>query len=78
MRDQRAVGRPETLWASVTEGRAPRDPEVQSVAAKIWQDAFRRDSALAWSQVEVGSPTHRKSIAAAMVALGAVPGGLAS
>lgn len=78
MRDQRSMARRETLWVSITEGRAPRDPEVQSVAAKIWRDAFRRDSAIAWSQVEVGSPPHRKSIAAAMAALGAVPGGCTS
>jgi hypothetical protein len=78
MRDQRVVGRPERLWTSLTEGRAPRDPEVQSVAAKIWRDAFRRDSSIAWSQVEVGSAPHRKTIAAAMAALGAAPGGLAS
>jgi hypothetical protein len=59
MRDQQEVGRREQLWSSLSEGRAPQDGEVQTIAAKIWQDAFRRDSALAWSQVEVGSPTHR-------------------
>jgi hypothetical protein len=78
MRDQQAMGRPERLWTSMTEGRAPRDPEVQSVAAKIWRDVFQRDSAMAWSQVEVGSAPHRKSIAAAMAALGAAPGGILS
>jgi hypothetical protein len=73
MRDQQEVGRREQLWSSLSEGRAPQDGEVQTIAAKIWQDAFRRDSALAWSQVEVGSPTHRKSIAAALAALGTYP-----
>ena len=78
MRDQPAVGRREQLWASLSEGRAPHDGEVQSVAAKIWQDAFRRDSALAWNQIEIGSAPHRKSIAAAMAALGAAPRGVAA
>lgn len=73
MRDEPSSGRRETLWASLSEGRAPQDREVQSVAAKIWRDAFRRDSAQAWNQLEVGSPSHRKAVAAALAALGAAP-----
>jgi hypothetical protein len=73
MRNQQEMGRREQLWSSLSEGRAPQDREVQTIAAKIWRDAYCGDSAMAWSQVEVGSPTHRKSIAAAMVALGSFP-----
>jgi hypothetical protein len=73
MRNQQEMGRREQLWTSLSEGRAPQDREVQTIAAKIWRDAFCRDTALAWSQVEVGSPTHRKSMAAAMAALGSFP-----
>ena len=73
MQDHHAARAPATLWASLSEGRPPRDPEVQSVAAKIWQDVYCRDSKLAWSQVEVGSAPYRKSIAAALAALGVAP-----
>jgi len=72
MRNQQA-GRREQLWSSLSEGRAPQDGEVQTIAAKIWRDAFCADAALAWSQVEIGSPNHRKSIAAARAALGTFP-----
>lgn len=73
MRDMRSAARRGGLWASVAEGRPPRDGEVESFAAKIWQDTYRRGSALDWRQVEIGSPLHRKTITAALLALG-VPG----
>ena len=72
MRDHPAIPTPRRLWASLSEGRAPKDGEVESFAAKIWQDAYRRDGA-EWQQVEIGSPPHRKSMAAALAAL--APGG---
>ena len=74
MRDQPSMPMPLRLWASLSEGRPPRDGEVESFAAKIWNDAYRRDGAPDWQQVEIGSPSHRKSIAAALAAL--APGGM--
>jgi hypothetical protein len=71
MRHQPAPIEPAQLWASVSEGRAPQAGEIDSFAAKIWRDAYRGDDPLDWQQVEIGSPPHRKSIAAALLALGA-------
>ena len=73
MRDYSSTLVPRRLWASLSEGRAPRDGEVESFAAKVWNDAYRRDPGADWHQVEIGSPAHRKSIAAALAAL--APGG---
>ena len=70
MRDMRSAARRGGLWASVAEGRPPQDGEVESFAAKIWHDTYRRGSTLDWQQVEIGSPIHRKTIAAALFALG--------
>ena len=71
MRHQPAPTPSGRLWASVSEGRAPQAGEVDSFAAKIWRDAYRADGTLDWQEVEIGSPPHRKSIAAALLALGA-------
>ena len=60
------------LWASLSEGRAPRDGEVESFAAKVWRDVYRGAGVLSWNEVEIGSVPHRRSIAAALAALGAI------
>ncbi len=73
MRESPSTAPRTKLWASLSEGRPPHEGEVESFAAKVWQDSYRRDSALEWKQVEVGSPLHRKAIAAALAALGAPP-----
>lgn len=74
MREQR--GRSWTgLWASMSEGRPPCAAEVEHFAAHIWRDAYRRGAAIGWEEVEVGSPSHRRSVALARAALGAQPGG---
>ena len=74
MRDHPAIPTPRRLWASLSEGRPPQDGEVESFAAKIWNDAYRRDGGADWQQVEIGSPPHRKSMAVALAAL--APGGI--
>ena len=74
MRDHSLTPNPLRLWASLSEGRLPHDGEVESFAAKIWNDAYRCEAGANWQQVEVGSPAHRKSIAAALAAL--APGGV--
>lgn len=76
MRDHSSTVRPRRLWASLSEGRPPQDGELESFAAKIWNDAYRRGGNADWQQVEIGSPTHRKSMAAALAAL--APGGMLS
>ena len=58
------------LWSSVSEGRTPDEAEIEDIAAKIWRDVYARDEPIRWDEVEVGSPTHRKSFAAALAALG--------
>ncbi len=74
MRESPSTSRRAGLWASLREGRPPHDGEVESFAAKVLQDSYRQDSALEWQQVEIGSPPHRKAIAAALAALGAPAG----
>ncbi|MDB5661864.1 MAG: hypothetical protein JWM38_1458 [Sphingomonas bacterium] len=71
MRNQHSAPPRAGLWTSLCEGRPPGEREVDTIAAKVWRDLYSRDSPLAWEQVEVGSPPHRKSMAVAMVALGA-------
>ena len=71
MREGPAIPVARRLWASLSEGRPPHDNEVERFAAKIWHDAYRSgaEAGAEWRQVEVGSPPHRRSMAAALAAL---------
>jgi hypothetical protein len=65
---------PRAVVACLSEGRLPRPFETESVAAKIWSEAFSAPSTnLRWSEVPRGSPAHRRTMAAALTALGCQP-----
>jgi hypothetical protein len=59
-----------TMRACMAENRQPAPQEIDQVAAKIWRDAYSDRAQLQWTQVEAGSPQHRRTIAAARAALG--------
>lgn len=59
------------MRACMIEDRPPRDVEIEELAAKIWDEAFRRDAQVAWDRVEHGSRSHKKTVAAAYAAFGA-------
>lgn len=60
----------DTMRACMTENRQPEPQEIDRVAAKIWRDAFSHRANLHWTQVEMGSVDHRRTVAAARAALG--------
>ena len=57
----------------MSEGRAPHAREIEQVAEKIWNESYRRRAKLNWSDVAIGSPDERRSLAAARAALGVPP-----
>ena len=61
----------DVMRACMIEDRPPRTIEVEGLAAKIWEEAFRRDGKMAWDRVEHGSHPHQKTMAAAYAAFGA-------
>jgi len=63
----------DTMRACMTENRQPEPQEIDRVAAKIWRDAYSHRTELQWTQVETGSPDHRRTVAAARAALGLRP-----
>ena len=65
---------PRAVLACLSEGRAPRPFETESVAAKIWSEAFAPSNPnINWSDVPQGSPAYRRTMAAALAALGCEP-----
>jgi hypothetical protein len=65
---------PRAVLACLSEGRPPRPFETESVAAKIWSEAFALSSTnMSWSDVPRGSPAYRRTMAAALTALGCEP-----
>ncbi len=58
----------------LVDGRAPRQDEVDEMAAKIWREAYHRVWQIEWSDVEPGSRLHASILAAALAALGALAG----
>ena len=62
---------PCAVVACLSEGRPPRPSETESVAAKIWSEAFAPPSTnTSWSDVPRGSAAYRRTMAAALAALG--------
>jgi hypothetical protein len=59
------------MRACMIEDRPPHVIEVEELAAKIWEEAFRSDAQIAWDRVEHGSRSHQKTMAAAYAAFGA-------
>lgn len=65
---------PRAVLACLSEGRLPRPFETESVAAKIWSEAFASPASnMSWSEVPRGSPAYRRTMAAALAALGCEP-----
>lgn len=68
---------PRAVVACLSEGRPPHPFETESVAAKIWNEAFAASSTdISWSDVPRGSAAHRRTMAAALVALGCETGSM--
>lgn len=59
------------LAACLAEGRRPSPQEINIVAARIWRD-FQIGQKQTWQDVAAGSPAHRRVIAIAQAALGAI------
>lgn len=59
------------MRSCIAEDRPPRAGEIEELAEKIWEEAFRHDVRIAWDRVEHGSRSHQKTMAAAKAALGA-------
>jgi hypothetical protein len=60
---------PRAVLACLSEGRPPRPFETESVAAKIWREAFASAAIMNWSDVPRGSAAYRRTMAAAGAAL---------
>jgi hypothetical protein len=65
---------PRAILACLSEGRQPRPFEIETVAAKIWSESFSpRPTKISWHDVPRGSTAHRRTISAALAALGCEP-----
>jgi hypothetical protein len=65
---------PRAVLACLSEGRLPRPFETESVAAKIWREAFAPPATtMSWSDVPRGSAVYRMTMAATRAALGGGP-----
>jgi hypothetical protein len=65
---------PRAVLACLSEGRSPRPFEVESVAARVWREAFPQGAAaMSWHDVPRGSAAWRRTMAVAYAALGGWP-----
>lgn len=59
----------DAMTACMTEARVPRQREIEAVAAKMWNEAYRPALRVAWESIEAGSACRARLLRAASLAL---------